>query len=407
MFNRFELAPIFLRNLEGLDYTEPTPVQTAAIPSALAGQDLIVTAETGSGKTAAFLLPMLEKLLSSPTDGIRGLVLCPTREIALQVQEQARLFGAGTRLRSLAIYGGVGIGPQLQKIKTGLDLVVATPGRLLDHLGRGSLSLSRLRFLVLDEADRMLDMGFLPDLQRIMAVLPAGRQTMLFSATMPQEIARLAVRFLREPLRVTVGRPTTPPGTIEQRAYSVTPDRKTEMLLHLLGSADTDGVLVFVRTKHRADRIARQLSRAGINAACIHGDRSQVQREAVLNGFRRGAIRVMVATDIAARGLDIRAVTHVINYDLPNCPEDYVHRIGRTARAGAAGSAWSMITAEDAPVLKAIEATVARSLFRVVLPAFNQAADSVPANGSTGTAGRRPKPAWRGEPGGRAHSRAV
>ena len=325
----------------------------------------------------------------------------------MQVQEQARFFGAGTRLRSLAVYGGVGIGPQLQSIKTGLDLVVATPGRLLDHLGRGSLDFSGLRFLVLDEADRMLDMGFLPDLRRIMAVLPAGRQTMLFSATMPPEIARLAARFLQAPLRITVGRPLTPPGAIAQRVYPVTPDRKTELLLHLLGSADTEGVLVFVRTKHRADRIARQLSRARINAACIHGDRSQVQREATLNGFRRGAIKVLVATDIAARGLDIRAVTHVINYDLPRCPEDYVHRIGRTARAGAGGNAWSMITAEDAPVLKAIEKTVAYPLSRVTLPAFNQAVGSLPANESACMADRGPKPAWRGERGERMRSRAV
>ncbi len=407
MFNRFNLSPVLLRNLKRLGYAEPTPVQDAAIPPAMTGRDLIVTAETGSGKTAAFLLPILEKMLAMPKDGIKGLILCPTREIASQVEEQAVRIGAGTGLRSLAIYGGVGIGPQLTGLKNGLELAVATPGRLLDHIWRGSFDPDNLRFLVLDEADRMLDMGFLPDLRRIMDCLPAERQTMLFSATMPPEIAALAAQFLREPERVTVGRPATPPGTIMQQVYPVPPDRKTDLLLHLLGTVDMDGVLVFVRTKHRADRLGRQLKRAGINAACLHGDRSQAQREWALNGFRRGAVKVLVATDIAARGLDIRVVSHVINYDLPNSPEDYVHRIGRTARAGAAGNAWSMATAADAGAIRAIEKTVASPLSRVKLPAFEQTAGVFTAGDDAAILDRGAKAAWRGRPDGQRRPRAV
>ena len=377
MFKQFDLSPAILKNVDGLGYTEPTPVQYATIPPAMTGGDLIVTAETGSGKTAAFLLPMLQKLMSAPAKGIRGLVLCPTREIALQVQDQARLLGAGTGLRSLAIYGGVGITPQLDSLRRGLDLVVATPGRLLDHQGRGSLNLGNLEFLILDEADRMLDMGFLPDLKRILALLPVKRQTMLFSATMPLEVTSLAERFMLQPRRVIVGRPATPPEAIAQRIYPVAYERKTDMLLHLLQNTETDGVLVFTRTKHRADRLAKQLSRTRINAACLHGDRSQSQREAALNGFRRGAIKVLVATDIAARGLDIRAVTHVINYDLPTTPDDYIHRIGRTARAGGPGNAWSMITFEDTFLLRGIEKALGHRLSQEILPGFELAVGSV------------------------------
>jgi len=372
MFKEFSLNPMLLRNLARLGYVTPTPVQAAAIPPALAGKDMIVTAETGSGKTAAFLLPVLESLLMEPAAVVRGLVLCPTREIALQVEKEARRLSRGTFLRSLVIYGGVGIGFQVAGLKDGADLVVATPGRLLDHIWRGSFNPDGLRFLVIDEADRMLDMGFLPDLRRIVSCLPSERQTMLFSATMPPEIGEIASCLLREPERITVGDLATPPSTIEQQVYPVSQERKTEMLLHLLASAQTEGVLVFARTKHRAERLARQLCRARINAACLHGDRSQPQREAALSGFRRGSIKVLVATDIAARGLDIRTVSHVVNYDLPNCPEAYVHRIGRTARAGASGTAWSMITAEDTQTLKAIERMVGHPLAQVTLPEFSQ-----------------------------------
>ncbi|HHY93749.1 MAG TPA: DEAD/DEAH box helicase [Firmicutes bacterium] len=372
MFKEFSLNPMLLRNLARLGYVTPTPVQAAAIPPALAGKDMIVTAETGSGKTAAFLLPVLESLLMEPAAVVRGLVLCPTREIALQVEKEARRLSRGTFLRSLVVYGGVGIGFQVAGLKDGTDLVVATPGRLLDHIWRGSFNPDGLRFLVIDEADRMLDMGFLPDLRRIVSCLPSERQTMLFSATMPPEIAEIASCLLREPERITVGDLATPPSTIEQQVYPVSQERKTEMLLHLLASARTEGVLVFARTKHRAERLARQLCRARINAACLHGDRSQPQREAALSGFRRGSIKVLVATDIAARGLDIRTVSHVVNYDLPNCPEAYVHRIGRTARAGASGTAWSMITPEDTQTLKAIERMVGHPLAQVTLPEFSQ-----------------------------------
>lgn len=366
----FSLNPILHRNLNRLGYTEPTPVQAAAIPPALDGRDLIVTAETGSGKTAAFLLPVLERLLVSPLDGVKALVLCPTREMALQVQGQVKELALGTRLRSLAVYGGARIDLQIRSIKGGLDLVVATPGRLLDHLGRGTLELSHLRFLIVDEADRMLDMGFLPDLQRILTYLPASRQTMLFSATMPRTVQTLAERFLSKPLLVTVGRPASPPITLDQCLYPVDRERKTELLLHLLATTETSRVLVFTRTKHRADRLTTVLRRSKIRAACIHGDRSQTQREAALAGFRGGTVKVLVATDIAARGLDIRTVSHVINYDLPGSPEDYIHRIGRTARAGDAGNAWSMVTPDDTGVLRSIENTIGRSLPWVALPEF-------------------------------------
>ena len=391
MFNEFPLDPALRRNLSRLGYITPTPVQAAAIPLAIAGKDLIVTAETGSGKTAAFLLPLLEKLMAEPPARVRGLILCPTREIALQVEEEADRLCAGTHLRSLPVYGGVGIGPQLTGLKNGVDLVVATPGRLLDHIWRGSFNPDGLRFLVLDEADRMLDMGFLPDLRRIMDCLPAERQTLLFSATMPEGVTEIATRFLREPERVAVDRPATPPGAIEQCVYPVNPEQKTDMLLYLLASAQANGVLVFTRTKHRADRLARQLRRARINASCLHGDRTQVQREAALRGFRRGTVKVVVATDIAARGLDIKAVTHVINYDLPNCAEDYVHRIGRTARAGAPGNAWSLMTAQDAPMIKAIERTVGYPLFRAKLPGFEPATAS-PAVVGRGQAATQARP---------------
>ncbi|MEW6081837.1 MAG: DEAD/DEAH box helicase [Bacillota bacterium] len=350
------MNPVLLNNVRRLGYVEPTPIQTSSIPPVLAGLDVVATAETGSGKTAAFLLPLYHRLLLSRQRGkTRGLILCPTREIALQTHEEAEKIGRNTGLNSTAIYGGVGFEPQMKALKKGADIVVATPGRLLDHAGRQTIRFQDMEILVLDEADRMLDMGFLPDIKRILQCLPASRQTLLYSATMPQEIQALADRLMKEPARIAVGRPATPPGTVVQVLYHTSHQEKTWLLTKLLPAQWAESALVFTRTKHRADRLTRQLIRAGFGAACIHGNRTQRQRETALDGFRRGRFRVLVATDIAARGLDVQGVTHVINYDLPPVADDYVHRIGRTARAGASGCAVSLVTDDDMKALAQIE----------------------------------------------------
>ncbi|MEW6524938.1 MAG: DEAD/DEAH box helicase [Bacillota bacterium] len=364
MFDELRLAPVLLENTKRQGYVRPTPIQAASIPPALAGLDVVATAETGSGKTAAFLLPMFHHLMAGPRGTTRALVLCPTREIALQTEGEAKKLGRQTGLRSVAVYGGVGFEPQLRAFQNGVDIVVATPGRLLDHLGRRTVSLQGVNILVLDEADRMLDMGFMPDIKRILGQVPAGRQTLLFSATMPAEILSLADRFMQEPVRVAVGRVATPPTTVSQVVYYSSQDEKTGLLLQLLRNQDAESLLVFTRTKHRADRLARQLVRTGVAAACIHGNRSQRQREAALDGFRKGLFRVLVATDIAARGLDVQGITHVVNYDLPSDADDYVHRIGRTARAGANGCAVSLVTGEDVPKLREIEKALGHRIRR-------------------------------------------
>ena len=359
MFKDFNLDPILIDNVSRLGYVEPTPIQTSSIPPVMAGLDVVATAETGSGKTAAFLLPLYHRLLRSGRRGrIRGLILCPTREIALQTHGEAQKIGCKTGLNSTPIYGGVGFEPQFKALKRGMDIVVATPGRLLDHMGRQTVRLEDVEVLVIDEADRMLDMGFMPDIKRILGHLPAGRQTLLYSATMPHEIQALADKLMKEPTRIAIGRPATPPGTVEQVLYHTSHQDKTWLLTKLLRSQWTESVLVFTRTKHRADRLTRQLLREGFGAASIHGNHSQKQREAALEGFRRGRFRVLVATDIAARGLDIQGITHVINYDLPPVAEDYVHRIGRTARAGASGYAVSLVTDDDIKALSQIERTL-------------------------------------------------
>lgn len=373
-FAGLQLNATLLRNVVREGYTTPTPVQAEAIPPALAEQDVLATAETGSGKTAAFVLPVLQRLMADPRRRTQALVLCPTREIVLQTAEQAEHFARGTGLTSVAIYGGVGYEPQIRALRRGARLIVATPGRLLDHIGRGTLSLGGVSVLVLDEADRMLDMGFLPDVRRILSHVPVERQTLFFSATMPPEIVALADEMMREPVRVAVGRLATPPAAISQSVYPVGYDHKAELLLHLIRAEKDGTLLVFTRTKHRADRLAKQLIRENVRAACIHGNRSQRQREVALDGFRKGIIRVLVATDIAARGLDIQGVTHVINFDLPSVPEDYVHRIGRTARAGAEGAALTLMTPDEVGAVRRIEKVIGRTIERVVLPQFAGAA---------------------------------
>ena len=342
------------------------------IPAAISGRDLIGTAQTGTGKTAAFLLPMLHQMILAGTRGVtRGLVLTPTRELAVQVEMQQRNLAKYTGIRSIAVYGGAAIDPQARALRAGIDIVVTTPGRLLDHIERGNARLGQVGFLVLDEADRMLDMGFLPDIKKIISTLPKKRQTMLFSATMPREIVHLAREILHDPASFHVGGDTRTAVGIRQAAYPVPQHLKTDLLLTLLRDTKMLSVLVFSRTKHGADRLAQILTRAGFRAGVLHADRSQSQRLASLNAFRHGRVQVLVATDIAARGIDVANISHVINFDLPNTPETYLHRVGRTARAEAVGDAFTLVSPEEERALRVIERTLGPAIPRVRLPDFN------------------------------------
>jgi len=335
----------------------------------LAGRDLLGAAQTGTGKTAGFTLPILQ-LLGAPQRQIRVLVLVPTRELAAQVQQSVRTYGKHTKLRSTVVFGGVGIHPQIAELKRGVDILVATPGRLLDHANQRTVDLRYVEILVLDEADRMLDMGFIPDIRRILKLLPQKRQNLLFSATFPDEIRTLAGTFMHDPVTVEVARRNTPVELIDQVAHPVAHDRKRALLSHLVKSNDWQQVLVFTRTKHGANRLAEQLERDGIEADAIHGNKSQGARTRALKRFKDNELRVLVATDIAARGLDIEALPHVVNYDLPHVAEDYVHRIGRTGRAGTSGAAVSLVSHEDRPLLTAIERLMKRSVELRVIPGF-------------------------------------
>jgi ATP-dependent RNA helicase RhlE len=347
----------------------PTPIQRKVIPLALTGGDLVATAETGSGKTAAFLLPLIQRLRDGRNGRTRALILCPTREIAAQTAEQSVALTRGTALRTISVYGGVGMDRQRRALRAGFEIVVATPGRLLDHHRQGTARLDSVDVLVVDEADRMMDMGFIPDLRRILALLPRERQSMLFSATMPIALLELAYEeILRSPDHVEVGSPSTPPATMSQSVYLVRSDLKTELLLRLLREDSMDSVLVFVRTRRRADSLARRLQYQKINATCIHGDRSQSEREQALRRFRQRQVRVLVATDVAGRGLHVDGVSHVVNYDIPPQPVDYLNRIGRTARAGASGDAFTLVSYEDTPALADIERTLGTELPRVSVP---------------------------------------
>jgi ATP-dependent RNA helicase RhlE len=353
-FNDIDLDPRLQQNLQAMGFEHPTPIQSAAIPHALAGHDILGSAETGTGKTAAFLLPLLHKLISLPsTHQLRALVIVPTRELALQVTEHAVQLSRHLPLRIATLYGGVGYGSQDDALKRGVDLIIATPGRLLDQISRIHMVFTSLQVLVLDEADRMLDVGFLPDIRRIVRLLPRDRQTMLFSATV-ESIAALAREVTREAVHVQVQEAITP-DAITQVLYPVPEHLKFDLLQRLLTDASLDSVLIFARTKHRADRLVRKLQHAQISAAVIHGNRSQSQRVAALEAFRRGRTRVLVATDIAARGIDVEGISHVVNYDVPTQPEDYVHRIGRTGRATAIGQAYTLVTPEDAQMILRIE----------------------------------------------------
>jgi ATP-dependent RNA helicase RhlE len=365
MFNHLGLAAPILEALAEEGYDAPTPIQAQAIPALLQGRDLIGIAQTGTGKTAAFALPILNRLRDrqpTPKRACRALVLSPTRELASQIAESFRTYGRHLGLRVATVFGGVGHQPQVAALARGVDILVATPGRLIDHLQGRTAFLDAVEVFVLDEADQMLDMGFIQPIRRIVADLPQQRQTLLFSATMPQAIARLANDLLQDPVRVSVAPVATTAERVEQRVIHVAQGDKRMLLARLLKSEAAGRTLVFVRTKHGADRVVRQLEADGIAANAIHGNRSQGQREAALRQFRDGRVPVLVATDIAARGIDVDGVTHVINLDLPNVPEQYVHRIGRTARAGAAGVAISFCSAEERPFLREIETLIRRAL---------------------------------------------
>ncbi len=370
-FSSLQLHPSLHRGIEDLGFTRPTPIQTEAIPPGLAGQDVLASAVTGSGKTAAFLLPIMHQLLSNPRRGTRALILTPTRELAAQILESLQDLGKHTQISAAAIFGGVGMGPQEAAFRRKVDFLIATPGRLLDHLQYDYAKLDAIEHFVLDEADRMLDMGFLPDVKRIIRRLPAKRQTLFFSATMPSEIVSLTRDLLKSPVRVQLQRQAAPATGITQAVYPVPQELKSNLLVALLQRGDLNEALVFTRTKHRADRLTKSLVKAGIAAERIHGNRSQPQRTAALAGFKSGKFRVLVATDIAARGIDVEALSHVVNFDVPAVPEDYIHRVGRTARAEATGEAFTFVSREEEGELRAIERAVGKQIPRVTVPDFD------------------------------------
>jgi ATP-dependent RNA helicase RhlE len=369
-FDKFDLDKRLMKGIAAMGYERPTPIQDATIPLALKGRDLIGSAQTGTGKTAAFGLPILQRLLEGRRGTFRALILSPTRELAVQIDQSLKSYAKHTKLQVLAIYGGVSYGPQEERLKQGVDVIVATPGRLLDHIQRGRIKFKTLETLVLDEADRMLDMGFLPDINRILSYLPSERQTMMFSATMPSEIQALAGKMLLNPEHVQVGLRSSAAVGITHAVYPVSAHLKADLLLAILRETQSPSVLVFTRTKRRADRVEKLLAKSGKKIAVIHGDRTQKQRTAALDGFKQGKYQVLVATDIAARGLDVEAITHVINFDVPGTPEDYVHRIGRTARMAALGDAFTLVSPEEEMLMREVEQHLGHALPRVALRDF-------------------------------------
>ena len=372
-FAKFKLHPDLLRGVKELGFTRATPIQEQAIPPALEGRDLLACAMTGSGKTAAFLLPILHRLMNKPRGTTRALVLTPTRELAAQIEEHLRELAVHTPLTGAAVFGGVGMGPQEHAFRSGVDVIIATPGRLLDHFKQPYASLSGLEVLVLDEADRMLDMGFLPDIRRVLKHLPTRRQTLFFSATMPNPIQALSRELLRDPSSINLERKSAPAVGIRQAIYPVREELKPALFVELMRRGDVGSVIVFTRTKHRANRLADYLQSEGVPNAKIHGNRSQAQRTEALEGFKSGRYRCLVATDIVARGIDVEQLEHVVNFDVPHVPEDYIHRVGRTARADATGDAFTFVSPEEEQDLAAIERAVGKRLPRVILPDFDYA----------------------------------
>jgi len=369
-FQKFNFHPAIAANIREAGYVTPTPIQLQAIPTVMQGRDVMGLAQTGTGKTAAFALPILHRLMDGPRGRVRVLVVAPTRELAEQIHASFVAFGRQTRLKSVTVYGGVNANPQIQALKNGVEIVVACPGRLLDHIGQGVIDLSHVEVLVLDEADQMFDMGFLPDIKRILKNLPIKRQTLLFSATMPPDIKKLAQDILTDPVTVQVGN-TAPPVTVSHALYPVEQHLKTALLLELLQHTDTESVLIFTRTKYRAKRLGEQLEKAGYKAASLQGNLSQNRRQAALDGFRDGTYQILVATDIAARGIDVSLISHVINYDIPDTPEAYVHRIGRTGRAAKSGDAFTMVCSEDTLMVRTIEKKLGAPLERRTVTGFD------------------------------------
>jgi ATP-dependent RNA helicase RhlE len=405
-FASLGLSAELLRAVGEQGYTQPTPIQAQAIPVVLAGKDLLGAAQTGTGKTAGFALPILENLSrkasashSPARHPVRALIITPTRELAIQVEESFRTYGKYSGLRSTLVYGGVGIQPQIMELRCGVDILVATPGRLLDHVQQKTVDLRQVEILVLDEGDRMLDMGFIHDIRRILALLPAKRQNLLFSATFPEEIRKLAASFMKDPATVEVARRNTPAELVAQVAHPVDHARKRELLAHLVKSNHWKQVLVFCKTKHGANRLAQQLAREGIGSDAIHGNKAQGARGRALQQFKAGKVRALVATDIAARGLDIEALPHVVNYDLPHVAEDYVHRIGRTGRAGVEGEAVSLVSHEDRPLMAAIERLMNKPVEQRVVAGFEPGHHSSrPAPQAQRSHSRRPEQHRRPDP---------
>ena len=376
-FEIFQLDPRIMAGVRAMNYSDPTPIQHQAIPPILEGRDVMGLAQTGTGKTAAFVLPILQRLLGGGRGHVRALIITPTRELAEQIHTNIGELGEHTRLRSVTVYGGVSMSNQIQKLRAGVEIVVACPGRLLDHLKQGQINLGRLEVLVIDEADRMFDMGFLPEVRKILKHLPAKRQTLFFSATMPEDVRQLAHDVLGNPTRVQIGE-AAPAVTVSHALYPVPSHLKTALLLGLLNYTDTDSVLIFTRTKHRAKRLGEQLKRAGYNSTSLQGNLSQNKRQDALDGFRSGKYQIMVATDIAARGIDVSSISHVINYDIPDTAEAYTHRIGRTGRAAKTGDAFTLITSDDTDMVKTIERILRSKLERRTLEGFDYGVKAPP-----------------------------
>jgi ATP-dependent RNA helicase RhlE len=389
-FNSFNLNPIILANIHALGYETPTPIQQQTIAPIMEGNDVMGLAQTGTGKTAAFALPIIERLLQGPRHIVRAVVIAPTRELAQQIHEAIVEFAKGTKLRSVTLYGGVNINPQIKALQQGVEIVVACPGRLLDLIGQRAINLSKAEVLVLDEADQMFDMGFLPDIRKILRFLPKQRQTLLFSATMPTAIHDLAHDVLHNPIKVEVSR-SAPATSVNQALFAVPKHLKTALLIHILGLIKKESVLVFTRTKHTAKKVAQKLADAGFTSTSLQGNLSQNKRQSAMSGFRDGSIQVLVATDIASRGIDVSSITHVINYDIPSTVEAYIHRIGRTGRAAKEGEAFTLITSEDNAEVRAIEKVLGRQIPRHTMDDFDYSAAAPARTVGDAATHRRPQ----------------
>jgi ATP-dependent RNA helicase RhlE len=390
-FDQFKLDSRLAAGIARAGYETPTPVQEQAIPAALEGHDLIATAQTGTGKTATFVLPILHKLLQGPRHKARALIVTPTRELAEQINDNIRTLSAGTSLRSATIYGGVGTAPQVKALKTGVEILVACPGRLLDLAAQGVARLDNIEILVLDEADRMFDMGFLPDVRRIIKLIPPKRQTMLFSATFPSEVEKLAAEALSAPMRIAVGL-TRPAHTVSHALYPVPKHLKTALTFEILKRTDTNSVLIFARTRHRAQSLSIKLARQGYRVTSLHSDRTQGQRQSALSGFKDGRYQIMVATDIAARGLDVNSISHVINFDMPDTADAYIHRIGRTGRAERTGDAFTLVTPEDDDMVRELEKIMKDRLPREIIEGFDYNVPAPPQLNQPAPRGPKPIP---------------